>query len=153
MTTDSNSLEQYSFLERVLRLSADVKPKEGKSCILLIGNIFLILTAYYLIKPVREGWLAISDIQGLSKIEIKAYSAFAQSILLIAILPLYAKLATLFSRRKLILTVGSVFAIFLILFWLAQPDMPLSGIPNIGVIFYLFVGHFQRHLGCTVLGI
>ena len=113
------------------------------TCVILIGNIFLILTAYYLIKPVREGWLAISDIKGLSKLEIKAYSAFAQSLVLIGIMPLYASLAARVTRRNLILTVGGFFAVALALFWLTQPGKPLAVIPHIEVVFYLFVGIFS----------
>ena len=124
-------------------LFADVKPREGLTCIILISNIFLILTAYYLIKPVREGWLAISDFKGLTQIEVKAYSAFAQSLLLVGILPLYARLASVVSRRNLILLVGGAFAVLLVLFWLTQPGMPMAMLPFAGIGFYLFVGIFS----------
>ena len=126
-----------------MRLFADVRPKEGMTCLILISNIFLILTAYYLIKPVREGWIAISDIKGLTKLEVKAYSAFAQSLVLVAILPGYAWLAAVLPRRRLILTVGSVFGALLVVFWFAQPGMPLASIPFVAVAFYLFVGIFS----------
>ena len=88
MTNQSEHLNEHSRFERVLRKFADVRPREGATCLILLGNIFLILVAFYLIKPVREGWLAVTDIGGLTKLEIKAYSAFAQSLLLVAILPL-----------------------------------------------------------------
>ena len=143
MTTDDTDKIHYSTFERVLRLFADIKPREGKTCVILISNIFLILTAYYLIKPVREGWLAISDIKGLSKLEIKAYSAFAQSLVLIGIMPLYASLAARVTRRDLILKVGGFFTVALALFWLTQPGKPLDMIPHIEIIFYLFVGIFS----------
>ncbi len=126
-----------------MRLFADVRPREGITCLIMISNIFLVLTAYYLIKPVREGWLAISDIQGLTKLEVKAYSAFAQSLVLVAILPGYAWLAAVMPRRRLISTVGSIFGALLVVFWSAQPGMPLDGIPFVAVIFYLFVGIFS----------
>jgi hypothetical protein len=73
--------------DRFLRLFADVHPREGATSLILVANIFLILVAFYLIKPVREGWLAVTDIGDLTKLEIKAYSAFAQSLLLLCILP------------------------------------------------------------------
>ncbi len=136
-------MDHYSYLERFLKLFADVQPREGITCLILIGNIFLVLTAYYLIKPVREGWLAISDIQGFSRLEVKAYSAFAQSVLLVGIMPLYALLAAKVSRRKLILSVGGSFAAILVLFWLAQPGLVLGAIPFSGIAFYLFVGIFS----------
>ncbi len=126
-----------------MRLFADVRPKEGMTCLILISNIFLILTAYYLIKPVREGWIAISDIKGLTKLEVKAYSAFAQSLVLVAVLPGYAWLAAVLPRRRLILTVGSIFGVLLVVFWLAQPGMPLAATPFVAVAFYLFVGIFS----------
>ena len=122
---------------------ADVKPKEGTTCLILFANIFLILTAYYLIKPIREGWLAITDIGDLSKLEIKAYSAFGQSVLLIAILPLYARLAALVSRRNLILIVGGIFGVLLLLFWLSKPGLLLGNYAVASVAFYLFVGIFS----------
>ena len=53
-------------LERCLRLFAPVGDREGLTGLLLLGNVFLVLMAYYFIKPVREGWLSVSDIGGLT---------------------------------------------------------------------------------------
>lgn len=130
-------------LDKFLRLFASVKKEEGMTSLLLLMNIFLILMAYYFIKPVREGWLSISIIQGLTKLEVKAYSAFAQSMLLIlVILPIYAKLASIWARKKLITVVGTFFCIVLFVFWLLQPDYIFQQIPYLGIAFYLFVGIF-----------
>ncbi len=126
-----------------MRVFADVQPREGVTCLIMIGNIFLILTAYYLIKPVREGWLAISDIKELSKLEIKAYSAFAQTMLLIAIMPLYAGIASRLTRRSLILSVGGFFALLLVVFWLMHPENKFTTLPYLEILFYLFVGIFS----------
>ena len=106
MSVDNKHVAEGPPYERWLRLFADVRPREGATSLILIGNIFLILTAFYLIKPVREGWLAITDIGTLTKLEIKAYSAFAQSLILLAILPMYARLAARWNRHDLILRVG-----------------------------------------------
>jgi AAA family ATP:ADP antiporter len=62
---------------------------------------------------------------------------------LVAILPGYAWLAAVLPRRRLILTVGSTFGALLVVFWLAQPGMPLAAIPFVAVAFYLFVGIFS----------
>jgi len=126
-----------------MRTFADVQPREGKTCLILLGNIFLILVAFYLIKPVREGWLAVTDIGGLTKLEIKAYSAFAQSLILFAILPVYARLAAKWPRRDLMLRVGGAFALLLVAFWLTQPGFILGNVPAFGIFFYLFVGIFS----------
>jgi AAA family ATP:ADP antiporter len=129
--------------ERFLRLFADVREREGATSLILVANIFLILVAFYLIKPVREGWLAVTEIGDLTKVEIKAYSAFAQSILLVGILPFYARLAAKWSRDDLILRVGIMFGVLLIAFWLSQPGMILGYTPIFGILFYLFVGIFS----------
>jgi AAA family ATP:ADP antiporter len=129
--------------ERVLRLFADVHPREGATSLILVANIFLILVAFYLVKPVREGWLAVTEVGDLTKLEIKAYSAFAQSLLLLGILPIYARLAARWSRHDLIIRVGIVFGVLLLAFWLTQPNLLLGRIPLLGILFYLFVGIFS----------
>ena len=129
--------------ERFLRLFADVHPREGATSLFLVANIFLILVAFYLIKPVREGWLAVTEIGDLTKLEIKAYSAFAQSLLLLGILPIYARLAARWSRHHLILRVGILFGVLLLAFWLTQPNLLLGRLPLLGILFYLFVGIFS----------
>lgn len=143
MSTDTDQTVKLSRFEHVLRMFADVRPREGITCLILVSNIFLILAAYYLIKPVREGWLAVTDVGGFTKLEIKAYSAFAQSLLLIIILPTYARLAAKWTRRNLILRVGGAFAIVLVGFWLTQPNLLLANVPLVGILFYLFVGIFS----------
>jgi len=130
-------------LERFLRLFANVQPEEGITSLLLVVNIFLVLVAYYLIKPVREGWLSVSAFRGLSQLEIKAYSAFAQSLLLIGILPLYAKLAALWTRRELLLRVGTGFGLLLLTFWALKPGLVFERVPYVGLLFYVFVGIFS----------
>ncbi len=45
---------QGSALDRFLRLFTDVKAGEGQTALLLALNVFLILMAYYVLKPVRE---------------------------------------------------------------------------------------------------
>ena len=87
-----------SYPERFLRLFTEVKPGEGGVALMMFANVFLILLAYYFIKPLREGWIAVSDIQGLSKMEVKAYSSFAQSLLLLFVVGWYATLADRWDR-------------------------------------------------------
>jgi AAA family ATP:ADP antiporter len=134
---------RLSPLERVLRAFTRIKPEEGATSLMLLASIFLILTAYYLIKPVREGWLSVSVIQGLSKLEVKAYSAFGQTVLLLLIVPIYARLAALVNRRRLINRVGYFFIVILLVFWLLQPGFITDRVPYAGVGFYLFVGIFS----------
>lgn len=120
----------------------EVHPGEAGPALLLLANIFLILTAYYFIKPVREGWLAVSVVSGLSKMEIKAYSSFAQAMALLFLIPLYARLAGRWPRRRLIGRVGLFFLANLVLFWLLHPGFLVTQIPYLGVVFYIWVGIF-----------
>ena len=92
---------RLSRTERLLRIFTDVRPGEGPTALLLFVNVFLILCAYYFIKPLREGWISISPIQGLEPMEVKAYSSFAQSLLLLPIVGWYGRLAGRWDRTHL----------------------------------------------------
>jgi ATP:ADP antiporter, AAA family len=134
---------KLSPLERILRLFANVEAQEGLTSLILVVNIFLILMAYYFIKPVREGWLSVSLFRGLSQLEVKAYSAFVQSLLLLVVLPLYAKLAALWTRRQLVIRVGVGFGALLVIFWALQPGLLFAQVPYVGFLFYIYVGIFS----------
>jgi AAA family ATP:ADP antiporter len=134
---------RLSRLERFLKLFTDVKPGEGPTAVLMFLNVFLILCAYYFIKPLREGWIAISDISGLSKMEVKAYTSFGQSLLLIPVVALYGSLSSRVSRAALI-TGASLFCLSnLLIFWALQPGVFFEYLPASGIAFYLWVGMFS----------
>ena len=101
---------------------------------LLTLNVFLILTAYYVIKPAREALILVQP----GGAEIKSYATALQVVLLAAAVPAYGALATRLARRRLI----NVFTAFLIgclpLFYLAaQAGM------HVGVPFFLWIGMFS----------
>jgi AAA family ATP:ADP antiporter len=128
--------------ERVLRLFTDVRPGEGATALLMFANVFLILCAYYFVKPLREGWIAVSSIASLSPMEIKAYSSFCQSLLLLAAVSGYGRLAERLPRGDLV-TGATLFAMSnLLLFWLLQPGFFVDHLPGTGIAFYLWVGMF-----------
>ena len=85
-------------LERFLRVFTDVRQGEGVQLLLLTLNVFLILTAYYVMKPVREA--LILDQPGGA--ELKSYAYAAQALLLVVLVPIYGSLATRLPRRRLI---------------------------------------------------
>jgi len=135
-------MPSLSKTERILRLFTDVKPGEGSTALLMFSNVFLILLAYYFIKPLREGWIAVSDIEGLSKMEVKAYSSFVQSILLLFIVGWYARLADRWDRVTLF-TRATLFCISnMIIFWFLQPNFFFEHLPISGIVYYLWVGMF-----------
>lgn len=131
------------FIDKLLGLFTVVKPGEAGACLVLLLAVFLILAAYYLIKPVREGWLAVSAIKGLSKLEVKAYAGFGQSLLLLGLLPLYGGLANRYSRFRVISVSMLFFIASFFLLWTLRPGFLAERIPFVGVFFYLWVGIFS----------
>ena len=133
---------QLSRTERLLRIFTDVRPGEGPTALLMFANVFLVLCAYYFIKPLREGWIAISPIEGLEQWEIKAYSSFAQSLILLPIVGWYGRLAGVWDRATLI-SRATLFCISnMVIFWFFQPNLFFGELPWSGIAFYLWVGMF-----------
>jgi AAA family ATP:ADP antiporter len=127
------ALEEYHPLDRLLRLFADVRSGEGLSALLLTFNLFFLLTAYLIIKTVREA-LILSE----GGAEIKSYAAAGQALLLLLIVPTYGYLASKVNRIKLINGTILFFISNLIVFYLlSQLRVPL------GVVFFLWVGIFN----------
>lgn len=135
-------MSRASLVERLLAPFSDVRRDEATTGLLLLLNIFLVLASYYFAKPLREGWLATTDVGGLSQIEVKAYSSFAQGLVLAVFVPAYAWLATHLPRRQLILTTSLFFGLNLVLFWWLHPDRDGATVPQLGLIFYVWVGIF-----------
>jgi AAA family ATP:ADP antiporter len=129
-------------LDRALRLFTDVQAGEGRTAVLLFLNVFLILCAYYFLKPMREGWLAVSHVEGLSKMEIKAYSSFGQSLLLLGAIGVYARFVGHWPRRVLIHRTTVFLMSNMVVFWLLQPNFFVAHLPGTGIAFYLWVGMF-----------
>ena len=121
-------------LDRFLRLFADVRSGEGGQLLLLAANVFLILTAYYVMKPVRES-LILAQPGGA---EIKSYSMAAQAVLLVFLVPAYGALAARLPRQRLINLVSLFFIACLPLFFLAAE----AGW-HVGVVFFLWIGIFS----------
>lgn len=129
----ANSRDDRNFLERFLGLFASVRGGEGITVLLLALDVFLLLLAYYIIKPVREALIIAGG-----GAEVKSYAAAGQAILLLGAVPLYASLASRMPRRRLINIVTIFFAACLGIFYiLSYAKVPL------GIAFYLWVGIFN----------
>jgi AAA family ATP:ADP antiporter len=131
-----------SALERLLCIFTDVRPGEGVTAVAMVANVFLILCAYYFVKPLRDGWIAVSDVRGLSSMEVKAYTSFAQGIVLMGVVALYGQLAARLARRQLIIRSTLFCMSNLVLFWLLRPRGETEPIPHLGIVFYVWVGMF-----------
>ena len=83
--------------ERLLRPFAEVRAGEAWAALVLTATIFLILTAYYLLKVIREPLILLSG-----GAEVKAYAAAGQALLLIPVLRAHGAIAQRVSRLKLI---------------------------------------------------
>src|SRR5687767_11703630 len=103
-------------MSRALRPFADVRAGEAGTALLLTLNVFLLLSAYYFIKPVREALILVLE----SGAEYKAYMSGVIAVALLFAVPLYAKLVDRLPRLKLIVGVTLGFAAQLVLFFLAE---------------------------------
>jgi ATP:ADP antiporter, AAA family len=143
VSAPSALLPPASRLERFLRLFTEVRSGEGITGTVMFANVLLILCAYYFVKPLREGWIAVSDLSSwnLSKMEVKAYSSFAQSLLFLSALGAYNRLSGRWPRRRLI-TAATLFCMSnLVVFWLIHGYLR-DYLPSSGIAFYLWVGMF-----------
>ena len=119
-----------SVLERLLSLFADVRAGEGASTLLLAVNVFLLLAAYSVMKPARDGLILTEG-----GAEVASYSAAAQAALLMIAVPIYGWLGTRFVRITLITIVTTFFAATLLAFYAGG----MAGLRE-GVAFYIWIG-------------
>ncbi len=120
-------------LDRALAVFAEVHDGEAATALLLALNVFLLLTAYYVVKPVREALILASN-----GAEVKSYAAAGQAVLLLGLVPLYGALADRLPRRRLLNTVSGIFLGCLIGFY----ALTRAGLA-VGVVFFLWVGIFN----------
>ncbi len=133
MTSPFRMERPLSPIDRTLKLFTDIRGGESTTALLLMINVFLLLTAYYVIKVLREPLILAGG-----GAELKSYSSAGQAILLLGAVPLYGVLANRFPRKRLINLVTLFFTACMVVFYvLARTDVP------IGVPFFLWVGIFN----------
>jgi AAA family ATP:ADP antiporter len=125
--------EKKSALDRFLSLFADVRAGEAWTALLLIANLFFLLTGYLIIKTVREPLILTGG-----GAEVKTYASAGQALLLFLVVPAYGFLASKINRIRLITWITLFFISNLIIFYvLARLNAPIA------VPFYLWVGVFN----------
>src|SRR5579863_8293153 len=117
------------WLARGLRLFGDVRPGEGATVLLLAANVFLLLTAYYLLKVAREPLILLGG-----GAEVKSYASLGQAIILVFVANAYGWLAARVSRIRLIAYVTTFFVVNILIF----AALGRTGFP-LGVPFFLWV--------------
>lgn len=126
---------QPTALERRLRPFTKVRPGEGAVAVLMLLCVFLILTAYYVMKTAREGLILAGGTFGFGGDELKTYATGAMALLLVGVVPAYGALANRARRIRLIsvsylIVIGSliVFAV-----------LGRVGVP-VGLAFFIWLG-------------
>jgi ATP:ADP antiporter, AAA family len=120
-------------LARLMRPFTKVHPDEAATVVLMSACAFSLLTAYYLLKTIREPLILL---QGGP--EVKLYARAGQALLMVGVVHLYGELARRVGRIKLLAIVFLFFISNLAVFAvLAGTDVP------IGLAFFLWVGVFS----------
>ncbi len=118
---------------RLLRPFGKVEPEEAVTTVLLTLTVFVLLTAYYLLKTAREPLILLHG-----GAEVKQYAAAGQALLLVVVVRAYSALARRVGRQRLIATVYLFFASNLVIFAILARANVVIGVP-----FFLWVGVFN----------
>lgn len=122
--------KKKGLLDRCLSVLADVRAGEGAGALLLAANAFVLLTAYYVLKTVREALIL-----GQYGAATKVYMSAATAPLLALLVPAYGAFASRVIRIKLISWVTLFFATHLAVF----AALDARGV-RIGAAYYLWLG-------------
>jgi AAA family ATP:ADP antiporter len=126
-----------SILERLLarafRPFAKVELGEAVTAAAMMFAAFLLLSAYYLLKTVREPLILL---QGGA--EVKLYARAAQAVLMVGVVHLYGEIAQRVGRRRLLAIVFAFFVSNIVVFALLSRTSV-----SIGLAFFLWVGLFS----------
>jgi AAA family ATP:ADP antiporter len=128
---------QRSGLERALGVFTEVRAGEGSTALLLTLNVFLLLTAYYVIKPVREALILVMP----SGAEYKSYMSGVIAVALLFAVPAYARVASRLPRNRLVVGVTLFFTSHIVLFYVGSKVPAIE--PRLGLVFYVWVGVFN----------
>jgi AAA family ATP:ADP antiporter len=122
---------------RFLRLFADIRPGEASKVLFLSLNVFLLLLAYYILKPLREALLLVDKDSPV----VKSCLGGAQAILFIFVIKAFSRLASRVPRHILITWTTLFFISNLVVFYVLK----LGGMPikTMGIVFFIWIGIFN----------
>ena len=157
MTTHDETVPSVkrTALEKLLGVFTQVRAGEGTSAVLLTLNVFLLLTAYYVIKPLRDSMMAVME----GGPQYKSYLSAVMVVALLGAVPAYARFAKRLPRNRLVVGVTLFFVSNLVLFSLAMASetlrtasiplgplaaiLPTATVELLPVVFFLWVGIFN----------
>ena len=122
---------------RFLRLFADIRRGEAGKALLLALNVFLLLMAYYILKPLRESLLLVDKNSAV----IKSCLSGAQAVLFVFVIKAFSRLASKVPRHVLITWTTSFFISNLGLFYLLHAGGMAK--KPMGILFFVWVGIFN----------
>ncbi len=128
--------ESPGILHKILRLFTVIYPGEATKAFLLTFNIYLLLLAYYIIKPVREALIL-----GGQGADIKSYLNAASAFLLIFVVKAFSATASKLPRHKLITWVTLFFISNLVIFYFISLLNVTSA--TMGIIFFIWMAIFN----------
>jgi ATP:ADP antiporter, AAA family len=114
-------------------VGAEVRPSERKLVRLFFLNLFLLLTAYYILKVVREPLILMEG-----GAVVRSYARAVQALLLIALVPAYSLLANRVEPARLVVWINCFFVACLVLLAL----LSAAGI-HVGFAFFVWLGIFS----------
>jgi AAA family ATP:ADP antiporter len=128
---------RYGVGYRLLRIFADVRHGEAPKALLLALNIFLLLLAYYILKPLRESLLLVDK----DSAPVKSYLSGAQAVLFVFVIKAFSRLASKVPRHVLITWTTSFFISNLVLFYALHAGG--MAVKPMGIMFFIWVGIFN----------
>jgi AAA family ATP:ADP antiporter len=114
-------------------VGSEVRPGEWRIVGLFFGNLFLLLTAYYILKVIREPLILLEG----GAIE-RSYARGAQAGLLLLLIPGYGLLANRFEPSRLVKWIMGVFVVSLAVF----VTLGQLGV-HVGFSFFVWLGIFS----------
>ncbi len=128
---------RYDLGYKFLRLFADIRPGEAAKALLLALNVFLLLLAYYILKPLRESLLLVDKDAAV----VKSCLSGAQAVLFVFVIKAFSKLASKVPRHILITWTTSFFISNLVVFFFLHRGG--MAIKPMGILFFVWVGIFN----------
>ena len=118
-------------MERLV--GAEVRPGEQQMVRLFFVDLFLLLTAYYILKVVREPLILMEG-----GAVVRSYARALQAVLLIVLIPAYSMLANYVEPARLVIWISGFFTISLSCF----AALSFAGV-HIGFAFFVWLGIFS----------
>jgi len=135
--TTGGPTPRYSPGYLFLRLFADVRPGEAAKALLLAANVFLLLLAYYILKPLRESLLLVDKDAPL----IKSALSGAQAVLFVFVVKAFSRLSSRVPRHTLITWTTSFFISNLVVFFALHTGG--MAVKPMGILFFVWIGIFN----------